>query len=381
MAADQGSTPPGQPLTSSPLPRDPLHDRPNRGFHPVLQEEQPYLFVDGCMQIWPDADLPNAHLHGCDVFAVTALSPHTDVESSLDEMLGWHQLVRENPNLGLALTVADIHRARAGGQSSLLLAAQDGEFLGDSPARLEAFARLGLRMLIPAYNRDNLFCGGVLEYSNAGLSGLGRDLVAECNRWGVVIDLSHVSRRSSFDIMERSEHPCVFSHSNPSALVENPRNIDDEQLRAVAGQGGLVGLVNWGPLLFREGMERRPNLSDFLDHIDYAADLLGSTENLGIGTDFSLGSYPRHSYDRQPHYRKVASRMNEYVTDYWRAPERFAEGFDNYPAITAVTRGLTARGYSDTAIAGILGENFMRVFDAVWPRETDVPPGQGGTFE
>lgn len=366
MATDQGSQR-NQPLTESPLPRDPLHDRPNRGFHPVLEQEQPYLFVDGCMQIWPDADLPNAHRHGCNVFAVTALTPHTGLAPSLDELLGWHALVRANPNLSLALSTHDIRQARANGQASLLLAAQDGEFLGDNPARLEAFARLGLRMLIPAYNRNNLFCGGVLEYSDAGLSGLGRDLVTECNRWGVVIDLSHVSRRSSFDIMEQSTQPCVFSHSNPSALVDNPRNIDDEQLKAVAEQDGLVGLVNWGPLLFREGMQRRPNLSDFLDHIDYVADLLGSTANLGIGTDFSLGSYPRHNYDSQPHYRRVASRMNEYVTDYWRAPERFAEGFDNYPAITAVIQGLSERGYSNDDIAGILGENFMRIFETVWP--------------
>lgn len=356
------------PLTESPLPRDPLHDRPNRGFHPLLEVEQPHLFVDGCVQIWPDADLPHAHLHGCDVYAVTALDPHTGLDASLGAIMNWHRVVREHPNLRLALTVRDVREAKEQGQACLLLAAQDGEFIGGDVRRVEAFARLGLRMLIPAYNRDNLLCGGVLEYTDAGLSALGRAAVAECDRAGVVLDLSHVSRRSSLEIIDASAHPTVFSHANPRAVVDNPRNVDDEQIRAVAARGGVVGTVNWGPLVFREGMTKRPTVHDYLDHVDYLAQLLGTTENIGIGTDFSLGSYPPHEHDRHgEHYRRVMTKMNEYVTGYWRSPERFVEGFDHYPQIVDVSRLLRERGYAESDVAGILGGNFLRVFEAVWP--------------
>lgn len=366
MSADLSAT--GEPLRASPLPHDPLHDLPNRGFHPILEGEQPHLFVDGCMQIWPDADLPNAHRHGCDVYAVTAMDVHSDPAGSMSEIMRWHAAVRDHPNLRIAWSVRDLREAKEQGQAALLLAAQDGEFLGSDPRRVEAFALLGLRMLIPAYNRDNLLCGGVLEYTDAGLSALGRSVVGECDRAGVVLDLSHVSRRASLEIVDASGRPCVFSHANPKALVDNPRNVDDEQIRAVAERGGVIGVVNWGPLLFADGMTRRPTVDDFLDHVDYLADLLGTTKHIGIGTDFSLGSYPRHDYDRQsPHYRTVMTRMNEYVTSYWRSPERFAEGFSTYPEIVDVGRLLRERGYDESDVAGILGENFVRVFEQVWP--------------
>lgn len=365
-----------EPLTRSPLPHDPLHERPNRGFHPLLEGEQPYVFVDGCMQIWPDADFPYAHRHGVDVMAVTALRTHIGVDKALTDIMGWHAVVREHPNLRIAYDVDDITEAKAAGEACLLLASQDGEFLGDAVERVEAFQKLGLRMLIPAYNRDNLLCGGVLEHTDAGLSALGRDVVAECDRVGVVLDLSHVSKRSSLEINEASAFPTVFSHANPKGLVDNPRNVDDEQIRAVAAKGGVIGTVNWGPLVFKPGMTARPTVHDYLDHIDYLADLLGTTENIGIGTDFSLGSYPRHTHDQHgPHYKTVMTEMNKVVTTYWRAPERFVEGFAWYPEILDVYRLLRERGYSESDIEGIAGGNFLRVFARVWPG-TDAPAGK-----
>ena len=345
----------------------PVDNRPNRGFHPVLERDQPHLFVDGCMQIWPDADLSRAHQHGCTCYAVTALRPHTGLEQALPDMMRWHRVVREHPNLRLALTARDVREAKEAGRACLLLASQDGEFLADEPERVEAFQRLGLRMLIPAYNRDNLLCGGVLEYTDAGLSALGHAVVAECDRVGVVLDCSHVSKRASLEIIEASANPVVFSHANPKGLVDNPRNIDDEQIEAVAARGGVIGTVNWGPLIFKVGMTERPTVQDYLEHIDYLAQLLGGTENIGIGTDFSLGSYPPHEHDRHgPRYKTVMTEMNKYVTTYWRAPERFAEGFSWYPEIVDVCDLLEERGYSKDDIEGIVGGNFLRLFQQVW---------------
>lgn len=355
--------------TTSPLPHDPLHELPNRGFHPLLDKPLEHVFVDGCMQIWPDADFPNAHRHGCDVYGVTALTPHKDAAFSLDEMMFWHSVVAEHDNLRLALSVDDVLQAKSAGQATLLLAAQDGEFIGDKPERVRAFHALGLRMLIPAYNRDNLLCGGVLEHTDAGLSGLGKAVVAECDELGMVIDLSHVSRRASLEIADCSANPVVFSHANPRGVVDNARNIDDVQIAAVADRGGVIGTVNWGPLIFKEGATSRPTLSDYLDTIDYLADLLGTTKNIGIGTDFSLGSYPPHQHDKHgPHYKTVMTEMNRYVTTYWRSPERFADGFSTYPEITRVVELLGERGYGEEDVKGILGGNFLRVFEAVWGR-------------
>src|SRR5690606_11399662 len=112
-------------------------------FHPLIDKEQPYVFVDGCMQIWPDADLVHAHRHGCDVFAVTALRTEVGVDGALSDLMAWHGVVRRHPNLRIAYTVNDILQAKAVGQACLLLASQDGEFIGAAPERVEAFQRLG----------------------------------------------------------------------------------------------------------------------------------------------------------------------------------------------------------------------------------------------
>lgn len=355
------------PLTASPLPHDPLHERPNRGFHPLLEGEQPYIFIDGCVQVWPDADLPYAHRHGCDVYCVTATRPQTGLEASLHDLMGWHQVVREHPNLLIPFTAQDIRDAKRDGRACLLLASQDGEFIGDDPSRVEAFYRLGLRMLIPAYNRDNYLCGGAMEFTDNGLSALGHEVVEECDRVGMVIDLSHVSRRSGLEIMAASEKPNVFSHANPKAMADNARNIDDEQIKAVAAKDGVIGTVNWAPLVYKPEMGRRPVLSEYLDHIDYLADLLGTTRHIGIGSDFSLGSYPRHKHDQHgARYKTTMTEFNKVVDSYWRGPERFVEGFTWYPEVVNVSAGLKERGYSEDDVAGILGGNFLRVFETVW---------------
>ncbi len=348
-------------------PRD---ERPNRGFHPLLEDDHPYIFIDGCMQIWPDADFANAHRHGCTSYGVTATRPYATASEALEQLMYWHLIARKFPNLIVVKNTDDIRRAKAEGKASLLLASQDGEFIGGKLHRVEAFYRLGLRMIILAYNRDNLNCGGVLDRTDTGLTAFGQRVVEECNRVGLLLDCSHVSRRASLEIMDHSEDPVVFSHANPKALVDNPRNIDDEQIKACAATDGVIGTVNWGPLIFKKGMTKRPTVDDYLDHIDYLADLLGNVDHIGIGTDFSLGSYPPHSSKLDtwgtPAYKPVMNEYDKYVTTYQRAPERFAEGFSTYPEIVSVTERLSARGYSQDDIGKILGENFLRVFDRVW---------------
>lgn len=348
----------------------PLDTRPNRGFHPLLEQDHPYVFIDGCVQIWPDADFANAHRHGCTCYAVTGTRPYADCAEALEQLMYWRLIARNYPNLVVVETAEEIRAAKRDGRAALLLASQDGEFIAGKLHRVEAFYRLGLRMMIPAYNRDNLNCGGVLDRTNAGLSAFGRMVVAECNRVGLLLDCSHVSRQASLDIIDASEDPVVFSHANPRRLVDNPRNVDDDQIKACAEKGGVIGTVNWGPLIFREGMTSRPTVDDYLDHIDYLADLLGNTDHIGIGSDFSLGSYPPHSSKKDvwghPDYADVMADYDKYMPTYQRAPERFADGFSNYTEIVPVIDKMKQRGYSEADVHKLLGGNFLRVFERAW---------------
>lgn len=342
--------------------------RPNRGFHPVLEQDHPYIYVDTCIQAWPDGDYAVAHKHGCTAYGVTAMRPHHSFEDAVEDLMYWHLIARKYPNMMVATQVAHIRQAKAEGKSCFVLFSQDGEFMGGKLHRLEAFYRMGLRVMIPAYNRNNHICGGVLDVGDVGLSRFGKLVIKEANRLGVLLDGTHISRRATFEIMDLSTDPIIFSHCNPKTLNDNPRNIDDEQIKLCAEKGGVIGLVNWGPLCQKDGQTTRPTVEDFIDHIDYVANLLGSTNNIGIGSDMSLGSYPDHTYDPwgHPDYPNVMARYNQVVPIAFRSPLRFAEGFDSFSDIPNVIDRLSARGYKDSDIRGILGENMLRVFEQVW---------------
>ncbi|MFH1574850.1 MAG: membrane dipeptidase, partial [Acidobacteriota bacterium] len=243
------------------------------GVHSIIARDHPYIFVDACMQIWADADLANLHRHGVTAYAVTAWTPNATLEAALEGLMYWHWVARRHPNAFVARTAQDIRGAKREGKAALLLAAQDGDWIGGELHRIEAFQRLGLRMMLPAYNRSNQLCDGCLDRTSGGLTRLGGLVLDECNRVGIALDCSHVGKRSTLEMIDRSRHPCVYSHSNPSAVVPNPRNIDDEQIKACAARGGVIGLVSWGPLVMRPDRLRQPTVDDFIDLIDHVAGL------------------------------------------------------------------------------------------------------------
>jgi membrane dipeptidase len=342
--------------------------RPNKGFHPFLERENPYLFIDACMQGWPDADYANAHRHGATVFGVTAFRPHATLDQALEDMMLYHLVARKHPNTLVIFTAEDIRRARREGKAALLLSAQDGSFVDRSLHRLEAFYRLGLRVMIPAYNAANTICGGCLDHDNLGLTRFGELVVQECNRLGLLLDGSHVNKRSTLEIMEQSGQPIVFTHSNVRALVDSPRNVDDEQIRACAAKGGVIGLANFGPFVKKAGSKEWPTMLDFVEHVDHVAQLTGGTDHIGIGTDLSLGTYPDHPVDPwgTPGYPNPGGDYGEVVCGNVRSPMRALRDFNSYPQVLDFADFLLRRGYADADVHKILGENFLRVFDQVW---------------
>ena len=355
-----------------PSPSEPPVDRqePSHGksVHSVLERDPPFLYVDPCMQMWPDADFHLAHRHGVTAYAVTAWDPHADMASATDGIMFWHGIAREHPNLTVVRTVEDVLRAKREKKAGLLLAAQDGDWVGYDLGRIQAMAELGLRMMLLVYNANNQLAGGALDRTDGGLSRLGERVVEECNRVGILLDCSHTGKRSSMEIMERSEYPCVFSHSNPSAIVPNPRNIDDEQIRGCISRGGVIALVSWGPLCMRPGTTHRPTMEEFFQLIDHVANISGNIDHVAISTDMSIGTYPDHAHDPfgPPEYPDIAVQYNEHVTADFRSPQRQIEGFGDYAQIVQVAEGLSAWGHSDADVGKILAGNFLRVCREAW---------------
>lgn len=338
------------------------------GFHPILEHDHPYIFIDACMQSWPDADYANAHRHGVTVYGVTAMDPHATVDRALEEVMFWHLIARQHENLIVADTVASIRRAKEEGKSGFLLCAQGGDFIANKLHRVEAFQRLGLRVMLLAYNTSNMICSGLLDRTDSGLTRFGELVVDECNRVGIVLDGTHVAKKSVLEMIDRSSKPCVFTHSNCYALVPNPRNIDDEQIKACAERGGVIGLAPWGPLSMKPNTTHWPTVDDFIDHVDHVCHLTGSAAHVGLGTDMSLGTYPDHWHDPwgEPEAPDIGREYATHVMADVRHSMRSLDGFSSYPEITNMIDRLMARGYSETDVAGILGENFLRVFEEVW---------------
>ena len=119
-----------------------------KSVHTVLERDPPFIYVDPCMQVWPDADFHLMHRHGVTAYGVTAWDPHADIQAATDGLMYWHGIVREHANLNIIRTVEDIRQAKAEGKAGLLLAAQDGDWIGYDLGRIQAMADLGLRMML-----------------------------------------------------------------------------------------------------------------------------------------------------------------------------------------------------------------------------------------
>jgi membrane dipeptidase len=268
---------------------------------------------------------------------------------TLYALAAWYARFRElGENILLALTAEDIVRAKATGSVAVVFHFQGGTPLEYDPRLVEAFYRLGVRVIQITYNERNPLGDGCTERTDGGLSKLGLDVIAEMNRLRILVDLTHVGYRTSMEAIEASGAPVIFSHSNARALCDSPRNLPDELLRAVAAHHGVVGVCAF-PAFVSTGS---PTVRNLLAHIDYLCRLIGP-EHVGLGLDFSTETEEDYEYFRYD--PKV----------YPRPPWTYPADISGFAEIPNVTRGLVELGYSDQHILNIMGGNFLRVFRQV----------------
>jgi membrane dipeptidase len=225
-------------------------------------------------------------------------------------------------------TVGEIERAQRDCKIAAMLSIENGDALGGDIRALDGFYRQGVRMLGLTWNPSNLLGDGALGRQHGGLTDLGRAVLRRMEELGIVVDLSHLSEAAFWDAMKVTRGPVIASHSNAAALHMHPRNLTDEQLRAIAARGGVVG-VNFYP-----GFLGAATLDRVLDHIDYIVKVMGA-DYVALGSD----------YDGIPQ------------------PPLGLEDVSKLPNLTA---GLQRRGYSTEQIHKILGGNAVRVFRQVW---------------
>ena len=252
-------------------------------------------------------------------------------------------------NARVVLAYEDIEAARDSGEYAYIFYVQsrvapqwrlDGEL--DNLGRWYAE---GLRVLQLRYGDkeghepDERLAYGSYEGDDRGLTELGRRAVAEMNRLGMIVDVSHLSRQSTLEAAALSTRPVLATHANAEALTPQDRTKDDEELRAIAATGGVIGITPIGWMLDRDG-DGKAGMEDFVAHVEYIAGLVG-IDHVGLSTDAALDGWDPDSR----HYADAA-----------------LAAFDRWIRVTAE---LHARGWSDEDLTKLLGGNFLRVFREV----------------
>ena len=217
---------------------------------------------------------------------------------------------------------------------------------------LRNFYRLGLRSLQPVWNFRNELGDGVWENrTGGGLTNFGVEVIKEANRLGMVVDLSHMNREGFFHTLDVATAPVIVSHANACGMLDNPRNLADDQIKAIADQGGLIGIL----ALPERVAKKDAALEDLLKHMDYMINLVG-IEHLALGMDFVKYDGPRTLKDRHhPQHKPPLIR-----------------GFEEVEDLPNLIDSLGRHGYKEEEIALILGGNYLRVLKTILPEESVI---------
>ena len=235
---------------------------------------------------------------------------------------------KKNPGrMGIARSPEEIRTLKAQGKKAICLAIENGYALGKNLDNIAKFRDMGVQYITLCHNGDNDICDSARGKNEwRGLSPFGKEVIREMNRQGVLIDLSHASERSFFQALENSEVPIVATHSSARALCDHPRNLTDEQLKALAERGGVAQVCFYKGFINEDA--EKASLSDAIRHINHMVEIMG-IDHVGIGSDFDgdgelIG----------------CSATNELIN---------------------ITMRLLKEGYSENDIRKIWGENFLRV--------------------
>lgn len=260
-------------------------------------------------------------------------------------------LLANDDRFMLSGTVADIEAAKASSKMSIAFDIEGMNALNGDINMVAVYHALGVRQMLFAYNLNNAAAGGCHD-EDMGLTDFGKAIVREMNRVGMIVDCSHAAYRTTMDIMEVSSGPCVFTHSNPTALWNHQRNIHDDQMKACADTGGVIGVNGMGIFLGENDVSN----DTVLTHICYMADLVGA-EHVGLGLDYSP---------------KVKLNLGDILAsrpDFWPAGQQYDTpdiGHVSPTQFTDLKTMMADKGFNADEINGILGDNFRRVAKVSW---------------
>ncbi|MFT6827920.1 MAG: membrane dipeptidase [Roseivirga sp.] len=285
--------------------------------------------------------------------------------NALKNLEEWQNRIKENSNrLILASSAEDFNSAKKEEKVAVMLGFQNSTIVENSIDNLDTLYQAGTRWMQLTYNERNLLGDGCTERTNAGLSDFGIEVVERMNELGIIVDLSHCGVQTTNDGIKFSKSGASINHSMCEALHKNhPRAKTDEQIRAMADKGGVIGIICLGYMI-GPNLGKETTLETYVDHIEHAVKV-GGIDHVGLGSDFAIQGLEATGATRDNWYVPRLTRFKPSYKVQW--PPWIPE-LDTTDRYRHVARSLDKRGFSTGDIEKILGQNWLRYF-----RETLKP--------
>lgn len=258
--------------------------------------------------VYADVSFPRLHKAGMALqFFAVYLSEHVkpgNFQHVLAMIDLFYSRIAAHSGVVFVKSRSDWTEAAASGKLGALLALEGSDGLEANLTNLRIAYHLGVRSLGITWNYANWAADGVLEERGGGFTTKGKQLVTECNRLGMLLDVSHLSDKGFWELIEMASLPFVASHSNSYTVCPNPRNLKDDQIKAIASIGGMIGL-NFVPRFVKPS---QPSIKDLLLHIDYISSL-GAAKHIGFGSDFDGIEQHIPGLEHSGQYERLANEL------------------------------------------------------------------------
>ena len=309
------------------------------------------------------ADLELVRGSGINVVKLSLGGINADFAHTVAEIARVQQLIERHPDYFTAVrNAADMARAQRERKLGMILSFESVEMLGGQPSSIEVFRDLGVRVMQLSYNRTSAFAAGVMEPKAGGLTARGHEALREMNRLGIAVDISHANPTTTADVLALSSQPPVMTHAGCAAIHAHPRNKTDDQLRALAARGGVIGIYD---LPYLTASPRQPTIDDYMAHLTHALEVAGE-EHVGVGSDVGIAPFDSSPAGMAEFSRELKERRAAGLS----APEEdrptYVVGLNIPRRMEVIADRLLSRGYSAAVTEKVLGANFARVFTQIW---------------
>ena len=320
--------------------------------------EPDMILIDGCQYAnWSEKIFREMNAGGVSAVNVT-ICYHEDFRETVANMADWNRMFERFPDLIVpGRTAEDVRRAHADGRTAIVFGFQNCSPIEDDIGLVEICHQLGARFMQLTYNNQSLLATGCYEENDTGVTRMGRQVIAEMNRVGLVVDMSHSGERSTLETIEISERPIAITHANPAFWHPALRNKSGDVLKALGESGGMLGFS-----LYPHHVKDKSDctVGSFCDMVARTADLMG-IDHIGLGSDLCQD---------QPNSVVEWMRVGRWTKgiDYGEGSASDA-GFPPMPSwfggnldFGNIAAGLQAQGFDDADVEKVMGGNWLRFF-------------------